>query len=130
MESSDGRKTVIKSYRDLIVWQKAMDFAEICYKISADFPAFEIYVLTSQLRRAAISVPSNIAEGNGRESAVEYIRFLNIARGSLKEAETQILLAQRFSYLTEIQVKTALALSEEVGKLLNRLIWSLKNHNS
>ena len=103
-----------------------MDFAETCYKLTDTFPAREIYVLTSQLRRSAISVPSNIAEGNGRESIIEYIRFLNIARGSLKEAETQILLAQRFSYLNENQVQVALSLSEEVGKLLNRLIFSLR----
>ncbi|HEX8738238.1 MAG TPA: four helix bundle protein, partial [Pyrinomonadaceae bacterium] len=99
---------------------------ETCYKLTDNFPAHEIYVLTSQLRRSAISVPSNIAEGNGRESTIEYIRFLNIARGSLKEAETQILLAQRFSYLNENQVRIALSLSEEISKLLNRLIFSLR----
>lgn len=116
----------ISSYQDLIVWQKAMDFAEACYNLSSSFPVSEVYTLTSQLRRSAISIPSNIAEGNGRDSIVDYIRFLNIARGSLKEAETQLLLAQRFKYLNQKQITQVLTQTKEISILLNSLIRSLK----
>jgi four helix bundle protein len=75
----------MQSYQDLIVWQKAIDYVEICYQISEKFPAKEVYGLTSQIRRSAVSVPSNIAEGYGRETRGEYIHFLGIAKGSLKK---------------------------------------------
>lgn len=103
-----------------------MDFAETCYKLSGVFPAQEIYVLTSPLRRSAISIPSNIAEGNGRGSIIDYVRFLNIARGSLKEAETLLLLAQRFGYLNQAQIEQVLVQTNEISILLNNLFRSLK----
>ncbi len=80
----------IQSYRDLRVWQKGMDLAEICYLITREFPKEEMYTMTSQIRRAAASIPANIAEGYGREYRREYIQFLRIAQGSLKELETHL----------------------------------------
>ena len=83
----------VQSYRDLIVWQKAMALAAKCYKDTRNFPASEMYGMTSQIRRSAASIPANIAEGNGRENTGSYIQFLRIAQGSLKELETHVLLA-------------------------------------
>lgn len=89
----------IRSYKELIVWQKAMDLAEDVQRVSQRFPKEELYGLTSQLRPAAVSVPSNIAEGQARQSKAEFLNFLSIANGSLADVETQLLLAQRFGYL-------------------------------
>lgn len=108
----------IQNYKELIVWQKAMDFAQEVYQISKLFPLEELYSLTNQLRRAAISVPSNIAEGRCRYSKSEFKQFLSIAHGSLAEAETQILMAIRLKYINEIQANKALCLYEEIGKML------------
>jgi four helix bundle protein len=116
----------IKSYQDLLAWQKAMDYVVVCYGLSQNFPREEIYGLRLQLRRSAVSIPSNIAEGYGRETRGEYIHFLGIARGSLKESETQIILAFRLKYVTSDQMNHALSLAQEVGKLLRNLIISLK----
>ncbi|NJM52876.1 MAG: four helix bundle protein [Blastocatellia bacterium] len=117
---------IMQSYRDLIVWQKAIDYVEICYRISENFPAKEVYGLTSQLRRAAVSIPSNIAEGYGRETRGEYIHFLGIAKGSLKESETQIMIAERLNFISNQDAQKALIQAETVGKLLYALIKSLK----
>ena len=89
----------VQSYRELIVWQKAIDLVVAIYRITQSFPREEAFGLTSQLRRAAVSIPSNIAEGQGRRSAKEFQRFLDIARGSLQEVETQLLIANRLHYL-------------------------------
>jgi len=89
---------MIKSYRDLVVWQKAMDLVTEIYRVSREFPKDEIFGLTGQMRRAAVSVPSNIAEGYGKSSRKEYIFFLTHARGSLLELETQILIAGNLTY--------------------------------
>ncbi len=110
-----------KTYKDLIVWQKAMDLAEQTYKLTKCFPKEELYGLTSQLRRAAVSVPSNIAEGQARQSTAEFKNFLSIAQGSLAEVETQILLAIRFEYLNQHQTTQALSLREEISKMLSSL---------
>ena len=91
--------TTVKDYRDLIVWQKAMDLVEAIYRTTATFPREEIYGLTSQLRRAAVSIPSNIAEGNGRNTTRDYVHFLGMAYGSVKEVETQVLIAERLRYI-------------------------------
>ncbi len=91
---------MLRSYRDLLVWQKAVELALLVYRLSEGFPRREIYGLTSQVRRAAVSVPSNIAEGYGRSSRKEYVQFLSIAQGSLKEMETQTIIAQRLGYAT------------------------------
>ena len=116
----------IKSHRDLIVWQKAMDLVEEVYKASAPFPKHELFGLTGQLRRAAISVPSNIAEGQGRKSKNEFAHHLSIAHGSLREAETQILIAGRLTYLPQQDVHRLMNLAAQVGKLINGLSNSLR----
>ncbi len=119
--------TFIKNYQDLIVWQKAMDLAILLYDVSRSWPKEERFQLISQLRRSAVSIPSNIAEGHARKSRAEFLNFLSIAKGSRAEIETQILLAQRLSYIeNDKTVQEILGLSEEVGRLLNGLIKSLK----
>ena len=115
----------IQNYRELIAWQKAMDLVEVIYRESRSFPKEEIYALTSQMRRAAVSVPSNIAEGQGRGSTAEFIRFLRIAHGSLRELETQVLIAQRLSYISPQNADEIASLAGEVGRLINGLIRSL-----
>ena len=114
-------------YRDLVAWQKAMDLVERVYVASAVFPREEQYGLTAQLRRAAVSVPSNIAEGQGRRSSDdEFVRFLQISVGSLCELETQLELAVRLKFLTKPQAVDLRACSDEVGRLVNGLIRSKK----
>ncbi len=115
-----------RNYSDLIAWQKAMDLVELIYKATAGFPKEEIYGLTNQLRRAAVSVPSNIAEGQGRGAANDFRRFLAISYGSLREVETQILIAKRLHLLTDAQTAKALNLAGEVGRLINGLSNSLE----
>ena len=114
-----------RNYADLIAWQKAMDLVEMVYKATSQFPREEIYGLTNQMRRAAVSVPSNIAEGQGRRSANDFRRFLAISHGSLREVETQILIAERLHYLTQAQKETLFLLSGEVGRLITGLINSI-----
>ena len=115
----------LKTYQELIVWQKAMDLVEEVYEASRCFPREEIYGLTSQLRRAAISIPSNVAEGQGRRTTPDFIRHLSIAYGSLMELETQILIATRLSYLVQGECQKVMSMAGEVGRLLNGLMASL-----
>jgi four helix bundle protein len=115
----------VRNYSELIAWQKAMDLVESVYKATRQFPKEEIYGLTSQLRRAVVSVPSNIAEGQGRTSTKEFLHHLSIAYGSLREAETQVLIARRLDYLTNSQSQNLLAMAGEVGRLINGLSKSL-----
>jgi four helix bundle protein len=115
-----------KSYRDLVAWQKAMDLVASVYRVTSAFPREEIYGLTSQLRRAAVSIPSNIAEGQGRFGATEFRHFLRQANGSLMELETQILIAERLGYITPKEASTVLNSAAEVGKILHGLIASLE----
>ena len=117
-------------YRDLIAWQKAMDLVEQVYRATGAFPGEERYGLTSQMRRAAVSVPSNIAEGQGRASTADFLRFLTIARGSVKELETQVLIARRLDYLDEQNVSGLTRRTEEVSRLLSGLIASLKDKHA
>jgi len=116
----------VRNYRELIVWQKAMDLVELVYQATKQFPKEELYGLTSQVRRSAVSIPSNIAEGQARKSTAEFLNFLSIANGSRAEMETQILLAQRLKYVTNETVQPILNLAEEVNRLLNGLMNSLK----
>jgi four helix bundle protein len=116
---------VVQSYRDLLVWQKGMDLAAGVYRLSKRWPKEEIYGLTSQARRAAASVPANIAEGYGRQSTTSYAQFLKIARGSLKELETHLLLAERVGVSPPGSCEEALALADEIGRMLGGLIRSL-----
>jgi four helix bundle protein len=115
-----------QNYRDLIVWQKAMDLVEAVYTVTKLFPKEEIYGLTSQIRRAAVSIPSNIAEGQGRRSSGEFTRFLSIAYGSLREVETQVLIAERLGYLSKQNSIDLIAITSEVGRLPNGLSNSLQ----
>lgn len=104
-----------------------MLFVEQVYRVSQDFPTDERFGLTSQLRRAAVSVPSNIAEGQGRRGDKEFGRFLGIAHGSLCEVETQLLIAQRLGYVNEGQVAETLEMANEVGRLIGGLQRSLRD---
>lgn len=104
----------IKSFRDLIVWQKAMDLVEMIYTVTKQFPADERYALTSQLKRASGSVPSNIAEGYGRNSTADYIRFLQIVLGSLYEVQTQLELGCRLGFVGKDAMGNAFSLGVEI----------------
>lgn len=115
----------IKSYRDLNVWQRAMDLSEQVYKATKQFPKEEVFGLISQIRRASVSVPSNIAEGHARNSTKSFLHFLNIARGSLAETETQIILAQRFKYISPENAAKILEHADEVSRMLSGLRRSL-----
>ena len=115
----------VKSYKDLIVWQKAMDLVEMVYRATKTFPKEELYGLTNQLRRAVVSIPSNIAEGQARKSTAEFRNFLSIARGSLAEVETQLLIARRLSYINQQKLGAILSIQVEVNKMTNSLILKL-----
>ena len=110
-----------RNYRDLIAWQKAMDLVEAVYRTTAEFPREECYGLTAQIRRAAVSIPSNIAEGQGRRTRKEFLRFLSIAHGSLREVETQVLIAERLGYIAPGARVNLLLASAEVGRLVTGL---------
>jgi four helix bundle protein len=114
-----------KSYRELIVWQKAMDLVEEIYQLTKLLPRDELYGMVNQMRRAVVSIPSNIAEGNSRHTSQDYIRFLSIARGSMAEVETQLEICVRLKYISAEQAVRALRLCAEVGKLLNSIIQKL-----
>ncbi|MGC1275273.1 MAG: four helix bundle protein [Planctomycetaceae bacterium] len=116
-----------RNFRDLIAWQRAMDFVAECYRISSRFPPDERYGLTAQLRRAAVSVPSNIAEGHGRGHVKSYTNHLWIANGSLRESETQLLIAERLGYAPPDAVQMTLELAGEVGRLITGLRRSLND---
>jgi four helix bundle protein len=116
----------VSSYRDLKVWQKAMDLVVECYRLAKLLPTHETYGLAGQIRRAAVSVPANIAEGHGRESLNEYLHHLSIANGSLMELQTHLEIAERLAYLAKAELMTASTLTADVGKMLNGLTKSLK----
>lgn len=116
----------MKTFRDLIVWQKSFKLAVLIYRITESFPKSEIYGLTSQIRRAAVAIPSNIAEGQYRGHKPEYIQFLNIAKGSSAELETQLLLAKELKFINDKDFEEALSLLIEVEKMLSKLITRLK----
>lgn len=117
----------IKSYNDLIVWQKAIQLVKEIYLATQSFPREEIYGLTSQIRRSAVSVPSNIAEGQARNSTGEFIHFLGIARGSLAELDTQTIIASELGYVSTENGKVLREKNADVNRLINGLIKSLKN---
>jgi len=116
-----------QSYRDLIAWQKAMNFVAEIYLATQRFPNSELYGLTSQLRRAAVSIPSNIAEGQARLSQKEFHHILSQARGSLAEIETQLLIAGNLNYLPPAKVDGLLADADELGRVLNGLLTSIRS---
>ena len=115
-----------QSYQDLVVWNKAMELVLEIYRLTQDFPKEEIFGLMSQLRRSAVSIPSNIAEGQGRLSRGEFRVFLGNARGSLSELETQILISRKLDYLKESDAVGLMEMVSEIGRILNGLIASMK----
>ncbi len=114
-----------RNYQDLLAWQRAMDLVEGVYTATRSWPKEELYGLTSQIRRAVVSVPSNIAEGQGRDAPKEFHYFLRIAHGSLRELETQIFIAQRLDYLPGEMAEHLLNQASEVGRLVKGLSRSL-----
>lgn len=117
----------IESYRDLLIWQQAMDLVTETYVLTRNWPKDEIYGLTSQVRRASVSVPANIAEGYGRESRASYQNFLRIAQGSLKELETLFQIAVRVGIESEERIRSQMLKCESVGKLIRLLVRKLEN---
>ena len=116
---------MVKSFRDLDVWRLGLELAETVYRCTARFPKAELFCLTSQMRRAAVSIPSNIAEGRARNSSREFLYFLSISRGSLAELETQLELAIRLDY-ADSDLQAARTQSDALGKMLNRLQCSIR----
>ena len=117
----------MQSFRDLEVWKVAMDLAAECYKVTKTFPKDELFGMTSQIRRAAASIPANIAEGQGRDHTKEFLNFLSIARGSLMEVQTHLLLAQRVGLLNEADLQALLTLCERISQMISRLRQALEN---
>lgn len=117
---------MIGNHKNLMVWQKSVDFVLKIYEITKFFPKIEYYGLISQLQKAAVSVPSNIAEGASRNTKAEYIHFLYIARGSVNEIDTQLEIIKRLKYINEEKYLEILEFLDEVSKMLNGLINSLK----
>ncbi len=120
----------IKTYKDLLIWQKGILLAEHAYVLTKDFPQDEIYSLTNQIKRSAVSISSNIAEGYGRNSTKSYVNFLKIARGSLYELETQLILADKFNFISDkAMLKKVFSEIEEESKMLNSFIKKVDNIN-
>jgi len=116
----------IQSYRDLKVWQAGIQLAKQCYQVTKGFPKEEMFGLTSQIRRAAVSIPANIAEGHGRESTGDYVHFLRIAQGSLKELETHLILSNEVELCTNNRLSPLYAATDELGRMLHALIRALQ----
>ena len=116
---------MIKTFKELIAWQEAMNLVEMTYQETKNFPKEELYGLTSQIRRAVVSIPANIAEGNGRKSRKEYLHFLSISNGSLKELETHILIAERLKYISIEKSDKLQAKLQTVSRLVSGLRNSL-----
>ena len=115
----------MEDYRDLVVWQKSMELVKIVYALSKQLPKEETFALSNQLRRAVISIPSNIAEGYGRNSTQDYLRFLNIEKKKKNEVETQLQICLLLEYMNQEEIAPGLALCKEVSKMLNALIHSI-----
>ena len=116
----------IRSYRDLDVWQRGIDVVVACYKLTKRFPKDELYGLVSQIRRSAVSIPANIAEGSGRDHTGDYVRHLSFAMGSLAELETHIVIARRLQYLSGAKSQVLLRSTDELGRMLRGLTKKLK----
>ncbi len=122
----EGRAQKSRSYRDLDVWKLALDLVKDIYVVTGIFPPAELYGLTNQIRRAAVSIPSNIAEGQGRNSFKEFKRFLSIALGPLSELETQLIIAKEIGYLASAEMDKFLVRVDTIRKMLKALSHSLK----
>jgi len=123
---STNTSDTVRDYKDLLVWQKAMVLAEQIYRITSRYPAEEKFGLVAQMRRAAISIPSNIAEGQARRTTGEFVQFLSHAEGSLAELDTQLSLGIILGFVTESQVAASQTLVSELRKMLNALRRSLR----
>jgi len=123
----EGLPATIRTYRDLLVWQKAMDLVVISYESAKKPPGHELYGLSAQIQRAAVSIPANIAEGHGRRHRGDYLHHLSIARGSLLELETHFLIAGRLRYLQADDVQLILKSTDELGRMISGLIHKLKD---
>jgi four helix bundle protein len=121
------KSLAIQKYEDLIVWQKAIDLVVEVYKLVNLLPSEEMYALSNQMKRSAVSIPSNIAEGQERNTTKDFVKFLFIAKGSKAELETQLLICNRLEYLTQSQIVSAQSLLAEIGKMLNALIHKLNS---
>lgn len=121
--------TIIHSYKDLIVWQKAMDLVILIYELTEKFPREEIYGLTSQMRRSAVSIPSNIAEGRHRGSKKDFVQFLRVASASSSELETQLTIAKRLKQMKNFEYTKIDSLLEEVQKILTSMIVKLNPYH-
>jgi four helix bundle protein len=119
----------VQKYVDLIVWQKAMGLVVEIYGLLKLLPGEELYALSGQMKRAAVSIPSNIAEGQERGTAKDFVKFLYIAKGSKAELETQLMICVRLNYLTLSQIEAAQNLLTEIGKMLNALIQKLATNH-
>ena len=119
----------VRSYRDLLVWQRAMDLAAATYTLSRGYPRDELFSLTSQSRRAAASIAANVAEGYGRSTKPAYLNFLRIAHGSLKELETHLILAERIGATPSGSTDPLLEDADELGRMLHSLIAKLQSHS-
>jgi len=115
------------TYQELLVWQKAVDLTAVIYKLVKKLPKEELFALSDQMRRAVVSIPSNIAEGRDRNTNNEFIHFLTISRGSKAELETQLFICVKVGYLNETEIDEAMILCTEVGKMLTSLINKLKS---
>ena len=124
---ANGNGGNMQSYKDLIVWEKSIQLVISTYEVVKKFPKEEMYALSSQIRRAAVSVPSNIAEGHDRNFDKEFCRFLCIARGSLAELETQLIIASKLNYADKDTINSVLEKCDEIGKMLNALIKKTKD---
>ena len=120
-------RVMVRNYRDLTVWQRAMELVKEVYIVTGEFPSSEKFGLVSQLRRAAVSIPSYIAEGQGRRSRGEFVQFLGHARGSLFEVETQLLIAAQLGFLSDEKSNELQQRVNEVARLMNGLMKSLQS---
>ena len=118
-------KSKVESYRDLTLWQKSIELVKQIYQLTLNFPADEKFGLVSQMRRASVSIPSNIAEGQARRTTGDYVRFVSMAEGSLAELDTQLILSIELSYCTKTQTRETFLIMAEVRKMLNALRLSL-----
>jgi len=116
----------IQSYKDLLIWQRGIDIVALVYQLISDFPKDEIYALSSQIKRSAVSIPSNIAEGYGRRSSRDYARFLNISQGSINELETHLIVSERIGLCTLNEIDLIIKLLHEETRMIIALIKKLE----
>ncbi|MBL1222152.1 four helix bundle protein [Chryseobacterium sp. L7] len=118
------------NYKELLVWQKSVNFVTEIYICTKNFPKEEIYSLTSQIRRSSVSIPSNIAEGHSRRSTLDYLQFLKIARGSCAELETQLIISRNLDYISLEDFQELSNKASEIAKMLNAIITKLQSNPS